>query len=210
MLKLLAKDDFAEIGDYAVVISKNQVVYWIKTVDGWARLGTSDTSSPTFTQSDIRPVTPSAGDTYVNTSELRITLLLGENNYILRDTIQDRWNIEVNPYALRFPNKTQGIINLIEYRENPETSTPDWEIYTELANVFSLGNSNDTHYITIDKNDDTTSSINWWSDRNSWYHYDDIRQYINDENKSYIIQAKRPIIEFDRNIELSDSSQRSR
>lgn len=205
--KVAPKDDFAEIGDYAVVISKNQVVYWIKTVDGWARLGTSDTSSPTFTQSDIRPVTPSAGDTYVNTSELRITLLLGENNYILRDTIQDRWNIEVNPYALRFPNKTQGIINLIEYRENPETSTPDWEIYTELANVFSLGNSNDTHYITIDKNDDTTSSINWWSDRNSWYHYDDIRQYINDENKSYIIQAKRPIIEFDRNIELSDSSQ---
>ncbi len=198
--------NYGDVDDYAVVISNSEVVYWKKIVDGWVRLGTTDTSSPNFTQSKTRPVSPVTGDTYVNTNELRITLSMTDGSfYILKDTIQDRWNIDINPFALRFPGD-EGIINLIEYRENPETSTPDWEVYSGLSNVFSLGNSNDTHYITIDKNLDRTSSSNWWSDRNSWFHYDDIRTYISDENKSYITQAKRPIIEFDNKLELSDAS----
>ena len=54
------------------------------------------------------------------------------------------------------------------------------------------------HYVTIDK--DVGS---WWSTNNSWYHYDDIKSLITDSNFTLISQALRPIIEFDKDIELS-------
>ena len=57
------------------------------------------------------------------------------------------------------------------------------------------------HYITIDK-----GNADWWSTNNSWYHYEDIRNQITDSNYTLISQALRPIIEFDKNLELSDDS----
>ena len=204
----LPNESFGEIGDYAVVIKQSSLVYWKKdSIEGWARVGSDDPGASSFTASDQRPLSPTLGDTYVNINELRITLLQNQNEtFILKDTIYDRWNIDVNPYALRFSDTSEGLISLIEYRSNAQDSTPDWELYDGEQFVFNLGNSNDTHYITIDKNTDRTTKTNWWSDRNSWYHYDDIRMYITDDSKSYVEQAKRPIIEFDKNLELSTES----
>ena len=200
-------DSYGTTGDYAVVISNSQVVYWLKTVTGWARLGTTDQNAPTLSNNTTRPETATVGDTFIDTSALRITIVVDSTTYVLKNSIQDRWNIETNPYALRFPTDAEGILNLIEYRTNIETSTPDWEVYSTVENIFILGNTTDIHYITIDKDGDFANDSNWWSDRNSWFHYDDIRQYIIQENKSYIEQAKRPIIEFDNRLELSTSSQ---
>lgn len=47
---------------------------------------------------------------------------------------------------------------------------------------------------------------NWWSLHNGWFHYDDINELITTDNQQYIHQAKRPIIEFDSRLELSDTS----
>lgn len=57
------------------------------------------------------------------------------------------------------------------------------------------------HYVTIDKADG-----NWWSEHNSWYHYDDISELITSDNSGLIEQARRPIIEFDARLELSTAS----
>ena len=57
------------------------------------------------------------------------------------------------------------------------------------------------HYVTIEKGVD-----NWWSNNNAWYHYDDIRNEITPDNSDLIVQAKRPIIEFDNRLELSGES----
>lgn len=57
------------------------------------------------------------------------------------------------------------------------------------------------HYVTIEK-----STGNWWGENNAWYHYDDIREEITKDNQHLIQQAKRPIIEFDDGLELSDFS----
>ena len=65
----------------------------------------------------------------------------------------------------------------------------------------SITGSNDKHYVTIDKGD-----TDWWSSNNSWYHYDDIKSLITDANFKLIAQALRPIIEFDKDIELSTTS----
>jgi hypothetical protein len=65
----------------------------------------------------------------------------------------------------------------------------------------SISGSNDKHYVTIDR-----SVGSWWSTNNSWYHYDDIKSLITDSNFTKISQALRPIIEFDKDIELSDTS----
>ena len=199
--------NYATTGDYAVVMSNNEVVYWLKSTSGWARLGTTDTGAPTFTYDSARPASPAVGDTFVDTTKLRFTLKINDKTYILKDTIEDRWNIETNPYALRFVTPGEGILNLIEYRATVNDSTPDWETYIYYTNIFILGNTTDIHYITLDKDVDYTTDINWWSDRNSWYHYDDIRQYINSDSNAYVEQAKRPIIEFDKRLELSTASQ---
>jgi hypothetical protein len=203
----LPSSSFGEDGDYAIVIKQSSLVYWKKdSIEGWARVGSDDPGASTFIATDQRPISPTLGDTYVNTNELRITLLQGNETFVLKDTIYDRWNIDVNPYALRFSDTSIGLLSLIEYRSNSQDSTPDWELYDGEEFVFNLGNSNDTHYITIDKNTDRATKTNWWSDRNSWFHYDDIRMYITDDSKSYVEQAKRPIIEFDKSLELSDTS----
>jgi hypothetical protein len=80
----------------------------------------------------------------------------------------------------------------------------NWQMYYWVSPNFdaSTTGSNDLHYVTIDK-----GASNWWSENNSWYHYDDIRELITNENSQFIIQAKRPIIEFDNRLELSDESQ---
>ena len=65
----------------------------------------------------------------------------------------------------------------------------------------SITGSTKKHYVTIDKGD-----LDVWSDNNSWYHYDDIKSLITDANFTLISQALRPIIEFDKYLELSDSS----
>lgn len=203
----LPNSTFGEDGDYAIVIKQSSLVYWKKdSIEGWARVGSDDPGASVFNATDQRPISPTIGDTYVNTNELRITLLKNNQTFVLKDTIYDRWNIDVNPYALRFSDTSVGLLSLIEYRDNSQSSTPDWELYDGEEFVFNLGNSNDTHYITIDKNTDRSTKTNWWSDRNSWYHYEDIRMYINDDSSPYVKQAKRPIIEFDKNLELSDTS----
>ena len=65
----------------------------------------------------------------------------------------------------------------------------------------SISGSNDKHYVTIEN-----SVGSWWSGSNSWYHYDDIKTLITDANFTKISQALRPIIEFDKDIELSTTS----
>ena len=65
----------------------------------------------------------------------------------------------------------------------------------------SIPGSNDKHYVTIEY-----SVGSWWSGSNSWYHYDDIKALITDANFTKISQALRPIIEFDKDIELSTTS----
>lgn len=61
--------------------------------------------------------------------------------------------------------------------------------------------TNDVSYITMARGEN-----NWWSLHNAWFHYDDIKDLITVDNKEFIHQAKRPIIEFDNRLELSDTS----
>ena len=72
----------------------------------------------------------------------------------------------------------------------------------------SITGSTNKHYVTIDKklSTDTPVPTDFWKTNNSWYHYDDIKALITDANFTLISQALRPIIEFDKNIELSVSS----
>lgn len=80
----------------------------------------------------------------------------------------------------------------------------NYAMYYWVSPGFFTGSEQSTvnkHYITIDK-----GNADWWSSNNSWYHYDDIRSQITDANYTLISQALRPIIEFDKDIELSDDS----
>ena len=80
----------------------------------------------------------------------------------------------------------------------------NWSLYYWVSPGFFTDGTQDSihkHYVTIDK----VATGNWWSDNNAWYHYDDIREFITSENKQYIEQAKRPIIEFGSNIQLANS-----
>ena len=80
----------------------------------------------------------------------------------------------------------------------------NWSMYywvkPGFVNDGSLTQNNNKHYVTIDR-----PGSSWFSVVNSWYHYDDIRDKITDDNYTLIEQAKRPIIEFDNKIELADS-----
>ena len=80
----------------------------------------------------------------------------------------------------------------------------NYSMYYWVSPGFFTGSEQSTtnkHYVTIDK-----GNSYWWSSNNSWYHYDDIKSLITDSNFTLISQATRPIIEFDKNIELSDTS----
>lgn len=79
----------------------------------------------------------------------------------------------------------------------------NWALYYWVRPGFFTDDtqeSNYKHYVTIDK-----SSGNWWGENNAWYHYDDIRELITADNKQFIEQAKRPIIEFDKNLQVTNS-----
>jgi hypothetical protein len=82
----------------------------------------------------------------------------------------------------------------------------NWSMYYWVSPGFvndgSLVENANKHYVTIGR-----GSTDWWSTKNAWYHYDDIRDKITDANFKLIEQAKRPIIEFDKRLELSDDSQ---
>ena len=82
----------------------------------------------------------------------------------------------------------------------------NWSMYYWVSPGFvndgSLVENANKHYVTIGR-----GSTDWWSTKNAWYHYDDIRDKITDANFKLIEQAKRPIIEFDKRLELSDESQ---
>ena len=84
----------------------------------------------------------------------------------------------------------------------------NWQMYYWVEDEFHtnfIGTpSKYTHYVTVDYN-----AQNWFGNHNAWFHYDDIRPFITEENKNYIKQAQRPIIEFDkrlqcRNADISD------
>ena len=80
-----------------------------------------------------------------------------------------------------------------------------WVPSTFRAEIFD--GSDNKHYVTINKSIQMPyGTDNWWSKNNSWFHYDDIKAYIDDSNFTSITQATRPIIEFDQHIELSTSS----
>lgn len=198
----------ATLDDGYVNIFNDGSINSVVNLTGFSNLGIEDGKyrARDFSQGADRPKNPLVGDTFVDTDELRVTLNIGNNTYQLTDKVFDPYNVEVNPYALRFVKPDEGILHVIEYKTNSEFTTPDWEQYLLLENIFILGNSEDIHYITIDKDTDYSTITNWWSDRNSWYHYDDIRKYITSQNKNFIEQAKRPIIEFDKRLELSDES----
>jgi hypothetical protein len=79
----------------------------------------------------------------------------------------------------------------------------NYEMYYWVEDGFDvsiIGNSN-MHYITIAR-----GTLDWWSANNSWYHYNDIVSLLTPSNQDLIHQAKRPIIEFDNRLELSDES----
>ena len=84
----------------------------------------------------------------------------------------------------------------------------NYEMYYWLTTEFihpdlpgTINTSDQKHYVTIDKPGTT-----WWSQHNSWYHYNDIKDYIDDTNSKYALQGKRPIVEFDSFLELSDDT----
>lgn len=79
----------------------------------------------------------------------------------------------------------------------------NWSMYYWVYPGFdeSISGSNLKHYITIDK-----TESNWWGFNNSWYHIDDIKDLLTNENKHLIKKAARPIIEFDNRLEVSPSS----
>jgi hypothetical protein len=81
----------------------------------------------------------------------------------------------------------------------------NYSMYYWVAPLFdsSIPGSAKKHYVTIDKD---ATATDFWKTNNSWYHYDDIKSLITDSNFTLISQALRPIIEFDKNIELSDTS----
>lgn len=67
------------------------------------------------------------------------------------------------------------------------------------ATDTGITRSNNKHYVTLGRG---TNATNWWSQNNAWYHYDDIRTRINEDNKDKFEQAKRPIIEFDNRLDI--------
>ena len=81
----------------------------------------------------------------------------------------------------------------------------NWSMYYWVNPGFvgdgSVIENANKHYVTIGR-----GSTDWWSTKNAWYHYDDIRDKITDSNHTLIEQAKRPIVEFDKRLELSDTS----
>lgn len=79
----------------------------------------------------------------------------------------------------------------------------NWAMYYWVYPGFdeSISGSNLKHYVTIDKNQN-----NWWGVNNSWYHFDDIKNLLTVDNKHLIKKASRPIIEFDKGLELSTTS----
>ena len=83
----------------------------------------------------------------------------------------------------------------------------NWQMYYWVEDGFNpLNDAGDrifygtpskyTHYVTVDYN-----AQNWFGNHNAWFHYDDIRPFITEENKNYIKQAQRPIIEFDKRLQ---------
>ena len=81
-----------------------------------------------------------------------------------------------------------------------------WVPATFRSDIFA--GSNNKHYVTLNSSiDKPFGTNNWWSKNNSWYHYDDIKAYITDTNFELLVQASRPIIEFDQHIKLSTASQ---
>ena len=81
-----------------------------------------------------------------------------------------------------------------------------WCKKDDNAPADNILRSDDKHYVTIDRlgsNYQGQNVTNWWSKNNAWYHYDDIREIINESNADKFEQAKRPIIEFDNRIELA-------
>ena len=78
----------------------------------------------------------------------------------------------------------------------------NWSLYYWVnPGFFTDGRQEgtDKHYVTIDKSNDS-----WWGRSNAWYHYEDIRALITPENGDLIEQAKRPIIEFDKRLEVAN------
>lgn len=73
----------------------------------------------------------------------------------------------------------------------------DWLLGVELSELYD----NHITYVTI-----AYGANNWWSWHNAWFHYDDIKEFITPVNQHLVHQAKRPIIEFDNRLELSDES----
>jgi hypothetical protein len=81
----------------------------------------------------------------------------------------------------------------------------NYSMYYWVSPLFdtSITGSTKKHYVTIDKD---ATATDFWKTNNSWYHYDDISALVTDTNFTLISQATRPIIEFDKNIELSVTS----
>ena len=79
----------------------------------------------------------------------------------------------------------------------------NWSLYYWVSPGFFIDGTQDSsykHYVTVEK-----SAGNWWGENNAWYHYDDIRELITTDNKQFIEQAKRPIIEFDSSLTIANT-----
>ena len=62
-----------------------------------------------------------------------------------------------------------------------------WCKEDSTATDTGITRSNKKHYVTLGRG---TNVANWWSQNNAWYHYDDIRNRINEDNKDKFEQAK--------------------
>ena len=80
----------------------------------------------------------------------------------------------------------------------------NWQMYYWVSPGFhpqkpdDFVESTNIHYVTIEKSEGP-----WWSENNSWYHYEDIKEFVNSDNDHLIQQAQRPIIEFDSGLECA-------
>ena len=85
----------------------------------------------------------------------------------------------------------------------------NFEMYYWIKPGFdtSITGSTKKHYVTIGRDQLNIWAVdNWWANENQWYHYDDIKNLITENNSEFMEQAKRPIIEFDSRLELSNDS----
>ena len=94
----------------------------------------------------------------------------------------------------------EGVGREISLVELSDSANPGWDVLAwDIANWDGAGAISDKQYVTISRE---SIDGNQWSDSNRWFHIDNIEQSKTTSDDRFLQQARRPIIEFDKNIEL--------